>query len=117
MEKTTFTIKKGLNRLFGIIIHEKEKLEIQYLLKREMDEILYDLEDERIDHIVKRAMKERYKYFTFSLFTRVAPHNECMNYIIDTKNERKNVEIKKLKGEREKRVDQNLISWYINICR
>lgn len=88
MEKTTFIIKKGLNRLFGIIIHEKEKLEIQYLLKREMDEILYDLEDERIDHIVKRAMKERYKIL-FSLFTRVAPHNECMNYIIDTKKKEK----------------------------
>jgi hypothetical protein len=70
--------------VFGLIIHEKEKLEIQYLLKREMDEILHDLEDSRIDHIVKRAMKERYKIL-FSLFTRVAPHNECVNYIIPSK--------------------------------
>lgn len=71
-------------RLLGLIIHEKEKLEIQYLLKREMDEILYDLDDVRIDQIVKRAMKERYKIL-FSLFTRVAPHNECVNYIIPSK--------------------------------
>lgn len=70
--------------MLGLIIHEKEKLEIQYLLKREMDEILHDLEDPRIDHIVKRAMKERYKIL-FSLFTRVAPHSECVNYIISTK--------------------------------
>ncbi|WP_236023656.1 hypothetical protein [Heyndrickxia sporothermodurans] len=64
--------------MLGILIHEKERLEIQYLLKREMDEILYDLQDSRIDQVVKRAMKERYQIL-FSLLTRVAPHNECVN--------------------------------------
>lgn len=73
-----------MGHLFGLIINEKEKQEIQYLLKREMDEILFDLEDVRIDQIVKRAMKERYKIL-FSLFTRVAPHHECVNYIIPSK--------------------------------
>lgn len=73
-----------MNQLLGILIHEKERLEIQYLLKREMDEILYDLQDSRIDQVVKRAMKERYQIL-FSLLTRVAPHNECVNYIISSK--------------------------------
>jgi hypothetical protein len=69
-----------VKRVLGLLIHEREKSEIQYLLKREMDEILYDLEEPRIDHIVKRAMKERYKIL-FSLFQRIAPQNECANYI------------------------------------
>lgn len=48
-------------------------------MKREMDEILFDLKDERIDHIAKRAMEERYKIL-FSLFKRVASSKECLQY-------------------------------------
>ncbi|RLQ91720.1 hypothetical protein [Falsibacillus albus] len=70
--------------MLGILIHEKEKEEIQYLLKREMDEILFDLKDSRIDHLVKRAMEERYKIL-FNLFTRIAPHAECIKYILNPK--------------------------------
>lgn len=66
--------------MLGMLINEKEVKEIQYLIKRELDEILFDLEDERIDHIVKRAMEERYKIL-FALFKRVAPRNECLSYI------------------------------------
>ena len=40
--------------MIGLLINEKEIKEIEYLIKREMDEILFDLKDERIDHIVKR---------------------------------------------------------------
>ncbi|WP_219915756.1 hypothetical protein [Mesobacillus zeae] len=53
---------------------------MEYLIKREMDEILFDLKDERIEHIVKRSMKERYKIL-FSLFKRVAIPNECLKYM------------------------------------
>jgi len=67
--------------MFGLLISEKEKQEIYYLLKREMDEILFDLEDKRIDHVVKVSMKKRYKVL-FNLFKRVASHKECMNYLM-----------------------------------
>jgi hypothetical protein len=70
--------------VLGMLINEKEMKEIQYLIKRELDEILFDLEDERIDHIVKRAMEERYKIL-FALFKRVAPSEECMSYIRSSK--------------------------------
>lgn len=66
--------------MIGILINEKETKELEYLVKREMDEILFDLKDERIDHIVKRSMKERYKIL-FSLFKRVAPPKECLKYM------------------------------------
>ena len=66
--------------MIGIIIDQREEKEMRYLIKREMDEILFDLKDERIDHIVKNAMEERYKIL-FSLFKRVAPPVECFRYI------------------------------------
>jgi hypothetical protein len=66
--------------MIGIIIDQREEKEIRYLIKREMDEILFDMKDERIDHIVKKAMDERYKIL-FSLFKRVAPPVECFRYI------------------------------------
>ncbi len=63
-----------------MLINSREKQEVEYLLKREMDEILFDLKDSRIDHIVKRAMEERYKIL-FSLFRRVASPKECLKYM------------------------------------
>jgi hypothetical protein len=66
--------------MLGFLVNQKEIKELEYLIKREMDEILFDLSDERIDHIVKTSMKERYKIL-FSLFKRVAPPVECMKYM------------------------------------
>ncbi|MDQ0216169.1 hypothetical protein J2S13_002606 [Oikeobacillus pervagus] len=77
--------------MLGLLINKKEKQEIHYLLKREMDEILFDLEDHRIDHVIKRSMKERYKIL-FDLFKRVASHQECMKYVMNNK-------VKKRKSE------------------
>ncbi|WP_042353560.1 hypothetical protein [Bacillus rubiinfantis] len=78
--------------MLGLLINDKEIKEMEYLLKREMDEILFDLGDDRIDHIVKRAMEERYKVL-FSLFRRVASPGECMRYIRKDKSN-------KIKGQR-----------------
>lgn len=81
MEKTTRTRNfSGGYGMLGILINEKEVKEMEYLIKREMDEILFDLRDDRIDHIVKRAMEERYKVL-FTLFRRVASPNECLKYM------------------------------------
>ncbi|WP_057767252.1 hypothetical protein [Cytobacillus praedii] len=68
--------------MLGMLINQKEQKEIEYLIKREMDEILFDLKDDRIDHIVKRAMEERYKIL-FALFKRVAAPNECLKYMLN----------------------------------
>jgi hypothetical protein len=90
MEKTTITryFNKRGDSMIGLLINEKEVKEMEYLIKREMDEILFDLKDERIDHIVKRAMEERYKIL-FTLFRRVASPTECLRYIRRDKRGRK----------------------------
>lgn len=74
--------------MLGLLINAKEVKEMEYLIKREMDEILFDLKDERIDHIVKRAMEERYKIL-FTLFKRVASPHECLKYMRRDKRGRK----------------------------
>ena len=64
----------------GFLINGEEENEIRYLIKREMDEILFDLKDERIEYIVKNAMEERYKVL-FALFKRLASPSECFRYL------------------------------------
>ncbi|SEB19262.1 hypothetical protein SAMN05421743_12577 [Thalassobacillus cyri] len=66
--------------MLGLLINELEREEIEYLIKREMDELLFDLDDHRIDHMVKRAMQERYELL-FELFKRIANHKECLKYM------------------------------------
>ncbi|WP_010285150.1 hypothetical protein [Bacillus timonensis] len=66
--------------MIGLLVDQIEVKELEYLLKREMDEILFDVEDARIDHIVKRAMEERYQIL-FRLFKRIADPTECSRYI------------------------------------
>jgi len=66
--------------MIGLLVDQVEVKELEYLLKREMDEILFDIEDARIDHIVKRAMEERYQIL-FRLFKRIADPSECSRYI------------------------------------
>ncbi|GGD03136.1 hypothetical protein GCM10007216_37300 [Thalassobacillus devorans] len=66
--------------MLGLLMNENEREEIEYLIKREMDELLFDLNDHRIDHMVKRAMQERYQLL-FELFKRVASHHECLKYM------------------------------------
>ena len=47
--------------MLGLLINEQEQKEMAYVLKREMEEVLFDLGDERIDRKVKEVMRERYK--------------------------------------------------------
>ncbi len=77
--------------LIGLLLNGKEQQEIEYLLKREMDEILFDLEDERIADVVKVAMKEKYEIL-LNLFKRVVPADEYAHYKL---NEKKNKKMKK----------------------
>ncbi|MCJ8009641.1 hypothetical protein ACFFF5_17755 [Lederbergia wuyishanensis] len=67
--------------MLGLLLNDRDKEEIIYLLKREMDEILFDLKDARIESIVKQSMEERYKTL-FSLFKRVASQYDCMRYVL-----------------------------------
>lgn len=66
--------------MLGFIVSNQEVKEIEFLLKREMEEILLDLQDSRIEFIVKETMEERYQVL-FKLLKRIAPSQECTKYI------------------------------------
>ncbi|TFB14760.1 hypothetical protein E3U55_12750 [Filobacillus milosensis] len=65
--------------MLGLMITEQEQKEIEYLLKREMDELLYDFNYQDMDKQVKEAIKERYSIL-FNIFRRMANHSSCLNY-------------------------------------
>lgn len=66
--------------MLGVIMNDKEQEEIQYLLKREMEEIMFDLGDHRMNQNLKMAMEERYDVL-FQIFRRFAAKEECVQYM------------------------------------
>ena len=74
--------------MIGILINEKEQLEMIYVIKRELDEILFDLGDERIAYVLKKSMLQRFDIL-ISLLQRVSKESEWRNYIIELNNYKK----------------------------
>ncbi|MGI8317302.1 hypothetical protein [Halobacillus mangrovi] len=66
--------------MYGIMINEQERREVEYLLKREMEEIMFDLGDHRIDQNLKNAMEDRYEVL-FQIFRRFANRDEILQYL------------------------------------
>lgn len=75
--------------MLGILLTDKESQEIEYLLKRELEELLLDLTDSRIDGIVKRAMEERYQLI-FKLYKRFTTQHEYIKYVRSPQNPKSN---------------------------
>nr|WP_106589690.1 hypothetical protein [Salsuginibacillus halophilus] len=65
--------------MLGLLLNHKECKEVEYLLKRELEEILLDIEDERIDDRLKRSLAEKYR-IVLNLYKRLAPPHECRHY-------------------------------------
>jgi hypothetical protein len=66
--------------MLGLLINKLEQKEMEYMVKRELEEILIDLEDARIDTNVKAAMEDRY-YVLFQLLRRLGNENDCIKYM------------------------------------
>lgn len=66
--------------MLGFLFTTKEVQELEYLLKRELEEMLLDFSDKRIDYLVKHAMEERYSIL-FRMYARVASPNELSKYV------------------------------------
>ncbi|SEO73982.1 hypothetical protein SAMN04488134_1121 [Amphibacillus marinus] len=66
--------------MLGLLVSEREVKEIEYLIKRELEEILFDIEDSRIDSVVKDTMQQRYRVL-YQLFRRIASHQDVLRYL------------------------------------
>ncbi|WLD93569.1 hypothetical protein [Alkalihalobacillus sp. AL-G] len=66
--------------MLGCLLNEKEVKEMEYVLKKELEELLHDLEDHHIEGIIKRAMEERYQ-LVFRILQRFSTPADCVKYM------------------------------------
>lgn len=65
--------------MLGMLFSEKECSELDYVLRKELDEMLFDLSDHRLDHDIRQAIAKRYKT-VFRMYARFAPSKELSKY-------------------------------------
>jgi hypothetical protein len=65
--------------MIGLLLDERESKELDYILRKELDEMLLDLKDRRIDENIRRAIDARYKVI-FRMFARLASPKELSKY-------------------------------------
>jgi hypothetical protein len=65
--------------MLGVLFNDRECKELSYLLRKELDEMLLDLSDHRIDTDIKAAIESRYKVI-FRMYARLASPKELSRY-------------------------------------
>jgi hypothetical protein len=65
--------------MIGFLFNERECRELDYVLRKELDEMLFDLNDKRIDSDIKGAIESRYKVI-FRMYARLASPKEISRY-------------------------------------
>jgi hypothetical protein len=73
--------------MLGMMFTDKECKEFDYLLRKEMDEMLLDMRDRRLDGPVKEALSKRYKII-FRMYSRIAPPRELSRYAMGLRSQR-----------------------------
>ena len=66
--------------MMGFMFNQKECQELEYMLRRELEELLLDLGDKRIDGVVRVAMEERYST-VFKMYGRLVSPKELSKYV------------------------------------
>jgi hypothetical protein len=67
--------------MIGMLLNDTECNELNFMIRKELDEMLVDLQDERLDHTLKIAIRARYK-LVFRLFARFANQRELSRYAL-----------------------------------
>jgi hypothetical protein len=65
--------------MLGFLFSERECRELDYLLRKELDEMIFDLKDGQISGEVRMAIELRYKTI-FRMYARLASPNEISRY-------------------------------------
>ncbi|MNJ74192.1 hypothetical protein D3C77_710840 [compost metagenome] len=65
--------------MLGMLFNDKECSELDYVLRKELDEMLFDLSDHRLDQDIRNAIAKRYKT-VFRMYARFAPSKELSKY-------------------------------------
>ncbi|MBB6679198.1 hypothetical protein [Cohnella lubricantis] len=70
--------------MLGMMFTDKECKEFDYMLRKEMDEMLLDMSDRRLDGPVKEAISKRYRII-FRMYARIAQPRELSRYALGLK--------------------------------
>ncbi|GIQ64355.1 hypothetical protein PACILC2_29230 [Paenibacillus cisolokensis] len=70
--------------MLGILLNDKECKELDYVLRKELDEMLLDLNDSRLDRDIKQSITKRYKII-FRMYARFASPKELSRYALSNK--------------------------------
>ncbi len=65
--------------MLGFLFSTKECRELEYMLKKELEEMLLDLSDVKMEGIVHRAIEDRY-HTVFKMYARMATPREISRY-------------------------------------
>lgn len=66
--------------MLGFMFNQRECKELEYLLRKELDELSFDLNDHRIDGSLRKAMDDRYQ-IVFHMYKRVADTKNVSRYV------------------------------------
>ncbi|GAA3411880.1 hypothetical protein ACFFNY_34520 [Paenibacillus hodogayensis] len=65
--------------MLGFLFNQRECKELGYVLRKELDEMLFDLKDHRLEGDVKKAIESRYK-IVFRMYARLASPKDLSRY-------------------------------------
>lgn len=68
--------------MLGILFNERECRELNYILRKELDEMLFDLRDSRLEQDMKTAIESRYKVI-FRMYARSASPKDLSRYALN----------------------------------
>ncbi|CAH0120690.1 MULTISPECIES: hypothetical protein [unclassified Paenibacillus] len=66
--------------MLGMLLNDKERKELDYMLRKELDEMLLDLNDTRLESEIRQAIAVRYKT-VFRMYARFASPKELSRYV------------------------------------
>ncbi|RAU94490.1 hypothetical protein [Paenibacillus sp. YN15] len=65
--------------MLGFLFNDRECKELDYVLRKELDEMLFDLNDKRMDNDIKTAIEARYTII-FRMYARLASPKDISRY-------------------------------------
>lgn len=68
--------------MLGILLTDRERRELDYVLRKELDEMLLDLHDSRLDAEIKQSIAKRYR-IVFRMYARMASPKELSRYALN----------------------------------
>ena len=68
--------------MLGILFNDRECRELHYILRKELDEMLFDLRDTRLDPDMRKAIESRYKVI-FRMYARLASPKDLSRYALN----------------------------------